>query len=73
MGPTIAACLSGNDYSRCQRRMTGMRFAPRLLAFHTCTQRNLFEILLNQTEIRLYIPFSKSIGKSEKQSDFGLI
>ena len=24
----------------------------------TCTQRNLFEILLNQPEIRLYLPFS---------------
>ena len=23
-----------------------------------CTQRNLFEILLNKTEIRLYLPFS---------------
>ena len=26
--------------------------------FFLYTQRNLFEILLNQTEIRLYLPFS---------------
>ena len=49
------------------------------------TQRNLFGILLNQTEIRLYVPVSdwfgtkrtpfgaKSIGKWQIQSDFGLI
>ena len=49
------------------------------------TQRNLFEILLNQIEIRLYLPFaidlkpigrpfeSKLIGKWYIQSDFCLI
>ena len=29
---------------------------------HQCTQRNLFEILLNQTEIRLYLPYSNWFG-----------
>ena len=27
-----------------------------------CTQRNLFQILLNYTQIRLYLPFSDSFG-----------
>ena len=27
-----------------------------------CTQRNIFQILLNQTEIRLYLPFSDWYG-----------
>ena len=30
------------------------------------TQRNLFEILSNKTEIRLYLPFSKSIEENGK-------
>ena len=34
------------------------------------TQRNLFEILLNQTEIRLYLPFSDGF---ETQTDFCLV
>ena len=37
------------------------------------TQRNTFEILINQTEIRLYLPLSNSIGKWQMKSDFGLI
>ena len=42
------------------------------------TQRNYSEVLLNQPEIRLYLPFSdwfwsKSIGKWYIQSDFRLI
>ena len=31
-----------------------------------CTQRNLFEILLNQTKIKLYLPFSDSFGTKRK-------
>ena len=32
------------------------------LTHASCTQRNLFEILLNQTEIRLYLPFFDWFG-----------
>ena len=32
----------------------------------SCTQRNLFEILLNQTEIGLYLPFSDWFGTKRK-------
>ena len=35
------------------------------------TQRNLFEILLNQTDIRLYLPFSDWFGS--KSTDFRLV
>ena len=40
------------------------------------TQRNLFEIMLNQPEIRLYLPFSDSLGTKRTfvwsiHSDFG--
>jgi len=34
----------------------------RLFALYT--QKNLFKILLNQTEIRLYLPFSDRFGTS---------
>ena len=39
------------------------------------TQRNIFEILINQTEIRLYLPFFDWSGTQKWyiQSDFGLI
>ena len=34
------------------------------------TQRNLFEILSNQTEIRLYLPFSDWFGTANGQCPF---
>ena len=59
--------------------------ALRLYEWPVFTQRNVYEILLNHTEIRLYLPFSsidlepiellfgsKSIGKWLIQSDLGL-
>ena len=35
------------------------------------TQRNIFGILLNQTEIGLYLPFSVSFGTANGQCPFG--
>ena len=33
--------------------------------YSTCTQRNLFRMLLNQTQIRLYLPFSDLFGTKQ--------
>ena len=33
-------------------------FSPSVTKIAACTQRNISEILLNQTEIRLFLPFS---------------
>ena len=40
------------------------------LHFRSCTQRNLFESLINKTETRLYLPFFRLILN---QSDAGLV
>ena len=40
---------------------------PFIRAIHICTQKNIFEILLNQTEIRLYLSFSDWFEKSENR------
>ena len=37
------------------------------------SQKNLFEILFNQTEIRLYLQFSDLFGTSNGHSPFGSI
>ena len=37
------------------------------------TQRNLFKILLNQTEIRLYLPCSDLFGTANKNGKYNLI
>ena len=36
------------------------------------TQRNLFKILLNQTEIRLYLPYSDWFGAADGRSPFAV-
>ena len=40
----------------------GLKARVRCYLSMSCTRRNLFEILLNQTEIRLYSLFSDSFG-----------
>ena len=42
------------------------------LRFCFYAQRNLFEIALNQTEIRLYLPFSDSFGTENGQCPFAV-
>ena len=38
-----------------------------------CVQRNLIEILLNQTEIRLYLSFSEWFGSTNGQFPFAIL
>ena len=45
-------CCECHEFSICH---AGIFIIPRRNAY---TQRNLFEILLNQTEIRLYLPYT---------------
>ena len=63
--PTLAGCFT-NFYSGFFACLMGRVFCanPGLRRLHDAeacilyTQRHLFEILLNQTETRLYLPFS---------------
>ena len=44
-----------------------------LVANNTCTQRNLFEILLFQPEIRLYLPLADSFATNQTTVWFQII
>ena len=48
----------------CWRCLDYATYSRHYCSWHcwSCTQRNLFKILLNQTEIRLYLPFSDWFG-----------
>ena len=56
-GPRSNGKLSVRSYSF-QIEMESEIHSSRVSVVPICTQRNLFEILSNQTEIRLYSPFS---------------
>ena len=50
--------------SMCEATCSASETSPNRNGFPLPAQRNLFQILLNQTEIRLYLSFSDSFGKS---------